>query len=140
MIKSASLKPLIIQSDVLRLSLAGAQNKSPVYYENDQCSLPKGNAPSSHILKIASPGFPDLIENEFFCMKLAEKAGAVYPHVLLNHATVSPDQIQGRVDAPHFEKRLIPPANAPDFAHLSGRQRPIVPHRSAALHFNRLMP
>jgi len=81
MIKSASLKPLIIHSDELRLSLAGAQNKIPVYYENGQCSLPKGGAPSSHILKIASPGFPDLIENEFFCMKLAEKAGLPVPRV-----------------------------------------------------------
>ncbi|WP_300675391.1 type II toxin-antitoxin system HipA family toxin [Desulfoluna sp.] len=83
MIKSASLRPLIIHSDELRLSLAGAQNKIPVYYENDQFSLPNGSAPSSHILKIASPGFPDLIENEFFCMKLAQKAGLPVPRVFI---------------------------------------------------------
>ncbi len=83
MIKSASLKPLIIHSDELRLSLAGAQNKIPIYYENGQCSLPREGAPSSHILKIASPGFPDLIENEFFCMKLAKKAGLPVPQVFI---------------------------------------------------------
>ncbi|VVS92225.1 type II toxin-antitoxin system HipA family toxin [Desulfoluna spongiiphila] len=83
MIKSASLKPLIIHSDEIRLSLAGAQNKIPVFYENSHCSLPKGTAPSSHILKITSPGFPDLIENEFFCMKLADKAGLSVPQVFI---------------------------------------------------------
>lgn len=83
MIKSASLKPLIIYSDELRLSLAGAQNKIPVYYKNGHFSLSKGSAPSSHILKIASPGFPDLIENEFFCLKLAEKAGLSVPQVFI---------------------------------------------------------
>lgn len=64
-------RPLLVIEDELRLSLAGAQNKLPVYYDGKQLSLPKGDAPSSHILKPGSPGFGHMPVNEHFCMRLA---------------------------------------------------------------------
>lgn len=38
----------------IRFSLAGGQDKWPVYYEDGQLSLPEGELPSSHILKFDS--------------------------------------------------------------------------------------
>ena len=64
-------RPLLVIEDELRLSLAGAQEKLPVYYDGAQLSLPKGSAPSSHILKPGSPGFAHMPANEHFCMRLA---------------------------------------------------------------------
>jgi len=64
-------RPLLVIEDELRLSLAGAQEKLPVYYDGAQLFLPKGSAPSSHILKPGSPGFPHMPANEHFCMRLA---------------------------------------------------------------------
>lgn len=74
-------RPLLAGEDGLRLSLAGAQNKVPLYFEKDVFFLPKGRLPSSHILKPASSRFPNTIENEAFCMRLAEKVGLSVPKV-----------------------------------------------------------
>ena len=67
-----SIRPVLILKDELRLSLAGAQNKIPVYIDNGRFYLTTGIAPSSHILKPPSPYFEDMVQNEFFCMRLAE--------------------------------------------------------------------
>lgn len=64
-------RPLLVIEDELRLSLAGAQNKLPVHYDGARLSLPRGSAPSSHILKPGSPGFAHMPANEHFCMRLA---------------------------------------------------------------------
>ena len=56
-----------------RLSLAGAQSKFAVckidgkYYRSDD------KHPTTHIIKIASKHYPNLLENELFCMQLAQK-------------------------------------------------------------------
>lgn len=72
-------RPLLVIEDELRLSLAGAQNKLPVHYDGTQLSLPKGSAPSSHILKPGSPGFAQMPVNEHFCMRLAAALGLPVP-------------------------------------------------------------
>jgi serine/threonine-protein kinase HipA len=64
-------RPLLVADDELRLSLAGAQNKLPVVYDGKQLSLPRGSAPSSHILKPGARGFVHMPANEWFCMRLA---------------------------------------------------------------------
>ena len=58
-----------------RLSLAGAQDKLPVIYQDGHFFLARGNAPSSHIIKPASAVFEDLPFNEHFCMSLAKNVG-----------------------------------------------------------------
>ena len=40
-----------------RLSLAGAQGKCPVFFHEERIFLPRGEAPTSHILKFAMPGY-----------------------------------------------------------------------------------
>ena len=67
-----AIRPVLILKDELRLSLAGAQNKIPVYFDNGRFYLTSWVAPSSHILKPQSPYFGDVVQNEHFCMMLAD--------------------------------------------------------------------
>jgi serine/threonine-protein kinase HipA len=60
----------------VRLSLAGAQSKLPVVKVEGGFALPHGSGhPTTHILKPEPARFPGLVENEFFCMRLAEEVG-----------------------------------------------------------------
>jgi len=71
-ISENAIRPVLILKDELRLSLAGAQNKIPVYFDKGRFYLTSGIAPSSHILKPQSPYFGDVVQNEHFCMMLAD--------------------------------------------------------------------
>ncbi|MCK5695012.1 MAG: type II toxin-antitoxin system HipA family toxin [Desulfobacula sp.] len=63
-----------------RLSIAGAQDKLPVYIEKNQFYLPvTSGSPTIHIIKPANAAFPDIPRNEAFCMELALKIGLVVP-------------------------------------------------------------
>lgn len=68
-------RPLMAGEDGIRLSLAGAQDKIAVRLENGRISIPRGSAPSSHILKPAIATFEGIVFNEAFCMALAAEAG-----------------------------------------------------------------
>jgi serine/threonine-protein kinase HipA len=78
-IEENAIRPVLILKDELRLSLAGAQNKLPVYIDNDRFFLTFGMAPSSHILKPQSPYFGDMVQNEHFCMRLADIVSLTVP-------------------------------------------------------------
>jgi serine/threonine-protein kinase HipA len=81
-------RPLLATDDELRLSLAGAQDKLPVHYQEGRLALPRGSDPSSHILKPGSFGFAHLPVNEHFCMRLAAASGlTVPPSEVLRKAT-----------------------------------------------------
>ncbi|MYB53815.1 MAG: type II toxin-antitoxin system HipA family toxin [Acidobacteriia bacterium] len=58
-----------------RLSLAGAQDKTAVALFDGQIWLPKGTAPSSHILKFDSVEYSNVLAFECFATLLAEFAG-----------------------------------------------------------------
>jgi serine/threonine-protein kinase HipA len=70
-------RPLAADADgEVRLSLAGAQSKLPVVEVEGGFALPHGSGwPTTHILKPEPERFPDLVANEFFCMRLAAAAG-----------------------------------------------------------------
>ncbi len=74
-----SLLALMWQPGGLRLSLAGAQDKLPVHFVDGRLSLPAGSAASTHLLKIPSRSFPDLVQNELFCLSLARESGVPVP-------------------------------------------------------------
>ena len=59
----------------VRLSLAGAQHKLPVCIDGERIVLPRGEIPSTHILKFASPAYSHLPENEAFVSLLARHVG-----------------------------------------------------------------
>lgn len=65
--------PLGVDNRV-RVSLPGVQNKLLLTKSGTGWALPIG-APSTHILKPAISQFPDSVENEDFCMRLAGRVG-----------------------------------------------------------------
>jgi serine/threonine-protein kinase HipA len=77
-------RPFLVGEEGIRLSLAGAQNKLPVYVKNNQIHLPLYTSPSSHILKIPIPNLEDTIINEAFCMTLAKRMGLPVPSVIIH--------------------------------------------------------
>jgi serine/threonine-protein kinase HipA len=71
-----------------RISLAGAQAKIALYHDDtkplaDGWSLPYGTSATTHILKPQSPRFSALVENEAFCMLLAQFCGIASAEVSL---------------------------------------------------------
>lgn len=79
-------KPLLVGEEGIRLSLAGAQGKIAVAIRNEMIALPLDGSPSTHILKPQSPHFEGLVENEFFCMKLASAVGLEVAEVEIGKA------------------------------------------------------
>lgn len=56
----------------IRLSLAGAQPKTPVIVDGERIGQPTNlAAPTTHIVKPEPDAFPGLVDNEAFCMELA---------------------------------------------------------------------
>ncbi len=74
-------RPMLAGSGEMRLSLAGAQNKLPVYFDGQTVSLTQGVLPSSHILKPAIRNYENSVFNEAYCMQLAQAVGLSVPDV-----------------------------------------------------------
>jgi serine/threonine-protein kinase HipA len=81
--------PLLAGEKGVRLSLAGAQGKLALRIDSGRFLLPLDGSPSTHILKPENPRFPALAENEFFCMRLAARAGLETARAEINSATSS---------------------------------------------------
>ena len=79
-------KPLATGIEDMRLSLAGAQDKTSVIVVNGQIGIPKDNVPTSHIIKPAINGFNETIENEFICIKAAKNLGIKVPDIKIGYA------------------------------------------------------
>jgi len=63
-----------------KLSLAGAQDKLPVYIKGTQFYLPKNSgSATTHIIKPVNAYFIDIPRNEAFCMELAQRSGFLIP-------------------------------------------------------------
>ncbi|MDA3787128.1 MAG: type II toxin-antitoxin system HipA family toxin [Desulfobacula sp.] len=64
-----------------KLSLAGVQDKLPVYIKETQFYLPKNSgSATTHIIKPVNAGFTDIPRNEAFCMELAQRSGFSIPN------------------------------------------------------------
>ncbi|MCF6246826.1 MAG: type II toxin-antitoxin system HipA family toxin [Desulfobacula sp.] len=64
-----------------KLSLAGAQDKLPVYIKGTRFYLPKNSgSATTHIIKPMNAGFTDIPRNEAFCMELAQRSGFPIPN------------------------------------------------------------
>ena len=92
-----ALLALVLQKGRLRLSLAGAQDKLPVRLVDGRLFLPAGDAASTHLLKIPHGSFPDLVQNELFCLALAREVGLPVPPASLA-ATRTPILVVDRFD------------------------------------------
>jgi len=74
-------KPLLGGEQGVRLSLAGAQDKLAVCVIDGRIALSKAGHPTTHILKPFIEGLEGTVENEVFCMRLAERVGLSAPKV-----------------------------------------------------------
>ncbi|WNL37671.1 HipA domain-containing protein [Halomonas sp. PAMB 3232] len=68
-----------------RLSLAGAQDKIPVIWQNERFHLPQGLSSSSHIVKFAVEGRDLIIYNELYLNTLASLVGLPCPATFVRH-------------------------------------------------------
>jgi serine/threonine-protein kinase HipA len=71
--------PFLADEEGVRLSLAGAQNKLPIYYDGNEFYVPEEGAPSTHIIKTPIKNLENTVVNEAFCMDLAAQVGLNVP-------------------------------------------------------------
>jgi serine/threonine-protein kinase HipA len=64
-----------LATDQGRMSLAGAQAKTALYFDGKRWGVPSGRMPTSHILKPPIPGFNGIVENEHLCQDIAARCG-----------------------------------------------------------------
>ena len=90
-----------------KLSLAGAQSKMGLYLEREdgvaRYALPRGSAPSTHIVKASSRRFEQLSENEHFCLRLAESVGLEVPDSFIYVIEEQPLFVIER-----FDRKMLP--------------------------------
>jgi serine/threonine-protein kinase HipA len=83
LIKHIPRRPLLAGQEGIRISLAGAQEKLALFYKNHAFYIPINGAPSNFILKPGMAHFHSSIENECFCMMLANALGLNVPPVII---------------------------------------------------------
>lgn len=83
-LKTSPVRGVVQETSETRLSLSGAQSKIAWFLPEekdaktatlDDWLIPKGTAPSTHIIKIARKGEEDIAFNELACSKLSEACG-----------------------------------------------------------------
>ena len=75
LIKELPEKPLGIGVKDLRLSLAGTQDKTAVLLIDDKIALPSKLIPTTSIIKPEIKNYKESVENEYICLKSAQKLG-----------------------------------------------------------------
>lgn len=68
-------RPFLADEEGVSMSLAGAQNKLPVFADESGIAVPVNGAPSTHILKPDNPRLLGSVQNEALCMVLARRIG-----------------------------------------------------------------
>jgi serine/threonine-protein kinase HipA len=64
-----------IPRDTGQFSLAGAQPKTALLFDNNRWAVPSGRVPTTHILKPPTGEFDGHAENEHFCLELGRALG-----------------------------------------------------------------
>jgi len=106
--------------DGLRLSLAGAQDKLAVGFEDGHVLLMKGGQPTTHILKPVIDRVIDSAHNELFCMRLAKKAGLDVPLADIHFVNNTPYYIVERYDRARQADGSVARIHQEDFCQASG--------------------
>ena len=83
LIKYIPRRPLLAGQEGIRISLAGAQKKVALFYKDPVFYIPTNGAPSNFILKPGMVHFQSSIENECFCMMLANAIDLNVPPVII---------------------------------------------------------
>lgn len=78
-------RPMMAGDGDIRISGAGAQEKLVIAFADGKIAIPRGNTPSTHIIKPPIKGLQESVFNEYFCMRLAKETGlptaeaSIYP-------------------------------------------------------------
>jgi len=81
---------MLEEEEDFRISVAGAQEKTALLFVEGQWCIPKGNTPTTHIIKLpigeiqqanATLDLKDSVENEYLCIELARALGFAVPNV-----------------------------------------------------------
>ncbi|WP_341489095.1 type II toxin-antitoxin system HipA family toxin [Photobacterium damselae subsp. damselae] len=81
---------MLEEEEDFRISVAGAQEKTALLFVDEQWCIPKGNPPTTHIIKLpigeiqqanATLDLKDSVENEYLCIELARALGFAVPNV-----------------------------------------------------------
>ncbi|GFO68477.1 putative kinase Y4mE [Geomonas limicola] len=112
--------PLLAGEEGVRLSLAGAQNKLPLYVEGGNFFVPEGGAPSSHILKTPIERLENTVVNEAFCMNLAERVGLPVPKAQALEVAGQPVYLVERYDRIRLSSGGIERLHQEDFCQALG--------------------
>jgi serine/threonine-protein kinase HipA len=113
-------RPLMAGEDGIRLSLAGAQDKIAVRVQDGKVSVPRGSAPSSHILKPAIATYDGVVFNEAFCMTLAAQAGLDSAGTTIGHIEGIDYLLVERYDRHQSEDGQIQRVHQEDFCQALG--------------------
>ena len=74
-----------LPEDTGQFSLAGAQPKTALLFENDRWGIPSGRTPTTHILKPPTGEFDGHAENEHICLAIARAVGLPAAHSRVMH-------------------------------------------------------
>lgn len=103
-------RPMMAGKEGVRLSLAGAQDKLPVVFDGVRIGLPVNGAPSSHILKPAIQAVEHSVQNEGFCMALADamklKPAKSKVHRIQDRSFLLVERYDRRIDAKGRRQRI----------------------------------
>ncbi len=108
-------RPLMAGEDGIRLSLAGAQDKIAVRLNDGQIAIPRGSAPSTHILKPAVATYEGVVFNEAFCMALARQAGLNVASTQIGHIDDIDYLLVERFDRRRTDEGNVQRLNQEDF-------------------------
>ncbi|MCP4686909.1 MAG: type II toxin-antitoxin system HipA family toxin, partial [Desulfobacterales bacterium] len=120
MIATRPRGPLLTAREESRLSLAGAQDKLPVFIKDGEFFLTMGARPSSHILKPRNRYFEDMIQNEAFCMALAKSVGLPAPDAFIWKGERNIAYVVERYDRKMHEDGTVSRLHQEDFCQAMG--------------------
>lgn len=118
-IKELPKKPLFLDVDGLRLSLAGVQDKAAVCIIDNKIALAENGCPTTHILKPSSLHFEGMAENEYFCLSIAKKIGLPVPDIQLRRVHDITYLVIARYDR-HIKDNQVSRIHQEDFCQALG--------------------
>ena len=113
-------RPLMAGADGIRLSLAGAQDKIAIRLGDGKYYIPRGSAPSTHVLKPAIDTYEGVVFNEAFCMALASACGLNVAAIAIRKVEDIDYLLAERYDRIRDEKGSIQRLHQEDFCQALG--------------------
>jgi serine/threonine-protein kinase HipA len=95
------------QSFTGQFSLAGAQAKTALLFEDGRWGVPSGPTPTTHILKPAVAGLDDHDLNEHLCLDAAGRAGLIVVRTKVGHFADESAIVVDRYDRLRLGERIV---------------------------------